>query len=587
MNIRGSLWQRGSLRFKLILSVLVMTGPLVGMLLYNNFYAIDVVRGQVAESYKNMLALYMDQIDSDLNDVDAYMNTMSGISGFDLVSLEQAASDSEYYSSKVYLFNKFTRDISLYGSLSSLFVYVENRDDYMEVNKSQTQSLEERDRIKLYLLDHIQSGGLTQGISTQRWHYARIGQNKYLFDIVRTGNVYLGGWVSTDQLLDPLQSLQIGEGGTVLLANDLGEPITDTKLVDENKIRLDASEGDYYLSGYDRKYLIVDSASIRGNFKLVAVIPDHHILDKLPYLQGIVWMITAASLLFIPTGLYSISKAILVPLNRVLLAMKKVRSGDWSNRVDLTRGGSEEFRILGESFNSMMTEIETLRVNVYEEQLNKQKEELQRLQLQVNPHFFLNSLNIVYNLAKVKNNELTMEMTRYLIQYFRYMFRSNTTFVHLKDELEHTRNYLRIQSLRFPDKLTWTLDVPDFLGDMPIPPLVVQSFVENSIKHAVTMDKLVHISVRIDLLDEDSGTRVNIAIQDTGCGFGEEVLRDLQAGKCVANERGEHTGAWNVQRRLKLLYGDTVSVRFDNHPESGGAVVSIILPINPAAEVTS
>ncbi|MGO4370417.1 histidine kinase [Paenibacillus sp. MCAF20] len=582
MKINGLLRQRGSLNFKLILSVLIMTGPLLGMLIYNNFYAIDVVREQVADSYKNMLTLYMNQIDSGLYDVDAYLNSM--LSGIDLVSLDQAESDADYYSSKVYLFNKLSKDIPLYDSLSSFFVYADKRQELMDVNKTQNLTFEEKDHIQEYVSDLIRSGSIP-GNSTQRWHYARIGQNDYFIDIVRSGSVYLGGLVRTDQVLAPLQSLQIGEGGSVLLANDEGEPITDTELVDENEIRLHQSEGDYYLTGSDRKYLIVDSASVRGNFKLVAVIPDHHILDRLPYLQGIIWFITASSLLFIPMGLYSIRQAILVPLYRVLISMKKVRSGDWSVRVDMQKGGSEEFRILGESFNSMMTEIETLRVNVYEEQLNKQKEELQRLQLQVNPHFFLNSLNIVYNLAKVKNYELTMKLTRSLVHYFRYMFRSNTTFVPLKDELEHTRNYLGIQALRFPEKLKWSIEAPDYLTDTPIPPLVIQSFVENSIKHAVTMDRLVHISVRIDFLEEDSETWVRISIKDTGSGFGKEVLRELQAGRSVENERGEHTGIWNVHRRLNLLYGDSVSIRFANDSESGGATVFIIIPINPLMEV--
>src|SRR5690606_16872282 len=109
---------------------------------------------------------------------------------------------------------------------------------------------------------------------------------------------------------------------------------------------------------------------------------------------------------------------------------------------------SEEFQMLGQSFNSMMDEIQTLRINVYEEQISKQKEELQRLQLQVKPHFFLNTLNIIYNLAKVKSYERVQEMTISLINYFRFMFRSNTSFVMLHEDLEHTRNFLRIHSLR-------------------------------------------------------------------------------------------------------------------------------------------
>jgi two-component system sensor histidine kinase YesM len=583
MKTPGWLRLRGSLNFKVIISVLIMTGPLLSMLLYNNFYAIDVVREQVADSYKKMLTLYMKQIDSGLNDVDVYLNTM--LSSFDLISLDQAESDADFYDSKIFLFNKLSKDITLYDSLSSFFIYTENRQDFMDVNKTQNLTVEEKDLIKQYVSDFIRSPSILKGNSAQRWHYARIGQSDYLFDIVRYGNVYLGGWVRTDQLMEPLESLQIGEGGSVLLANDEGKPITDTELVDENGIQLHQSEGDYYLTGSDRKYLIVDSPSARGNFKLVAVIPDHHILDRLPYLQGIIWIISASSLLFIPVGLYFIRQSILVPLYRVLVSMKKVRNGDWSIRVDMHKRGSEEFRILGESFNSMMTEIETLRVNVFEEQLNKQKEELQRLQLQVNPHFFLNSLNIVYNLAKVKNYELTMKLTRSLVHYFRYMFRSNTSFVPLKEELEHTRNYLGIQALRFPEKLKWSIEAPDYLTDTPIPPLVIQSFVENSIKHAVTMDRLVHISVRIDFLDEDSGTWVKISIKDTGSGFDKEVLRELQSGRSVENERGEHTGIWNVQRRLNLLYGDSVSIRFANDSESGGATVFIIIPINPLMEV--
>ncbi|MGO4548244.1 histidine kinase [Paenibacillus sp. 2TAB23] len=582
MKTPGWLRLRGSLNFKLILSVLIMTGPLLGMLLYNNFYAIDVVREQVADSYKNMLTLYMNQIDSGLNDVDVYLNSM--LSGIDLVSLDQAETDADYYSSKVFLFNKLSKDVPLYDSLSSFFVYADKRQELMDVNKTQNLTIEEKELIQHYISDLIRSGGLT-GNTPQGWQYARIGNIDYLFDIVRSGNVYLGGWVRTDQLMAPIQSLQIGEGGSVLLANDRGEPITDTELVDENGIQLHQSEGDYYLTGSERKYLIVDSPSAKGNFKLVAVIPDHHILDRLPYLQSIIWLISATSLFFIPIGLYFIRQAILVPLYRVLISMKKVRSGDWSVRVDMHKGGSEEFKILGESFNSMMSEIETLRVNVYEEQINKQKEELQRLQLQVNPHFFLNSLNIVYNLAKVKNYELTMKLTRSLVHYFRYMFRSNTTFVPLKDELEHTRNYLGIQALRFPEKLKWSIEAPDYLTDTPIPPLAIQSFVENSIKHAVTMDRLVHISVRIDFLEEDSGTWVKISIKDTGSGFGDEVLRELQSGRSVENERGEHTGIWNVQRRLNLLYGDSVTIRFANDSESGGASVFYVIPINPLMEV--
>lgn len=272
--------------------------------------------------------------------------------------------------------------------------------------------------------------------------------------------------------------------------------------------------------------------------------------------------------------------SILIPLMRIIRAMKKVRGGDWNVQVEMGKS-SNEFKLLGDSFNSMMTEIQTLRVNVFEEQLNKQREELQRLQLQVNPHFFLNALNIIYNLAKVKNYELILEMTLSLIQYFRYMFRSNTSFVKLKDELEHTKNYLRIQDLRFRSQLNWTVEAPNYLSEAPVPPLVIQSFVENSIKHAVTLEQPVQINVQIGFPEGDkSGSQMSIRIQDTGQGFDSYLLKQLQSGQSIVNKQGEHTGIWNAQRRIKLLYGDKASIYFSNDKVSGGAVIEIKLPLD-------
>lgn len=572
---------RNSLRIKLTFSVLIMTLPLVGMLLYNNFYSIHVVREQVAESYENMLSLYMNQMDSDLNDIDSYINTIAG-TGYDLISLDLAETDDDYYMAKAYVFNKLSNDMALYKLLGSFFVYAEGRDDYMDVYTTGV-SYTEKETVQEHITHMINQQSVPKGLQTKRWQHTQIGQEHYLINIVQAGGVYVGGWVKTDALLKPLQALNLGEGGAALIATDQGEPITSHNLVRDYEIELRDNLHDYYVSGSNKKYLVVGRESYRGNFNLIALIPDRTILSNLPYLQQIIWLITIGAFAFIPLGLYFMRQAFLVPLKRVLLAMSRVRAGDWSVRVDSEKD-AEEFRILGHSFNTMMTEIQTLRVNVFEEQLNKQREELQRLQLQVNPHFFLNALNIVYNLAKVKNFDLIMEMTMALIHYFRFLFRSNTSFVKLKDELEHTRNYLSIQGLRFPSKLSWSVEAPDYLTDTPVPPLIIQSFVENSIKHAVTMEEPIHISVQVSFDDEVEGSKIKITIKDTGRGFDNEILTELQAGRSVENARGEHTGIWNVQRRLRLLYNESVSIKYLNDKETGGAVVEIILPTYPEME---
>lgn len=584
MNTPLKYWQRTSLRFKLIVSVLIMTMPLVGMLLYNNYYAIHVVRGQVADSYKNMLKLYKNQLDSSLNDMDSYMSTMAG-SGYDLLSLSQAENDGDYYTAKIYLFNKLSQDINLFEPIGSFFVYTEHRQDYLNISKSDPYAIKEHDKIQKYIIDYIHNGQYTQGGSSKVWKSIRIDEDNYMIDIVRAGDAYLGAWIKTDDMLTPLDSLQIGEGGEALLANMKSEPISNSTLVNKYGIELKQDVSEYYISGTKKKFLVIGAPSNRGDFNMVALVPDEDILAKLPYLQYIIWFITIAAFLFVPIGLYSMRRSILLPLYRMLKTMKKVREGDWSSRVELSHT-SGEFQLMGGAFNAMMSEVERLRVNVYEEQLNKQKEELQRLQLQVNPHFFLNTLNIIYNLAKIKNYDLILEMTMSLIEYFRYMFRSNTSFVSLKAELDHTRNYLKIQSLRFPEKLNWSIQSPEYLSDVPIPPLVIQSFIENAIKHAVTLDEPLSIEVNIEFLVEEHGSRMKIRIKDSGQGFNRELLTELQAGRSVANELGERTGIWNVERRIRLLYGETASIQYDNDKKTGGATIEMIMPTNPGMEET-
>jgi two-component system sensor histidine kinase YesM len=125
------------------------------------------------------------------------------------------------------------------------------------------------------------------------------------------------------------------------------------------------------------------------------------------------------------------------------------------------------------------------------------------------------------------------------------------------------------------------VEAPQFLEYTPVPPLIIQSFVENSIKHAVTLDEPIHISIRVDFLDQIEGSYMIITIVDNGSGFSANILDTLQTGGSVVNDKGEHTGIWNAQRRLKLLYGDNSSIRFKNSTETGGAVVMLVLPTDP------
>ncbi|MNJ60830.1 Sensor histidine kinase YpdA [compost metagenome] len=122
--------------------------------------------------------------------------------------------------------------------------------------------------------------------------------------------------------------------------------------------------------------------------------------------------------------------------------------------------------------------------------------------------------------------------------------------------------------------------MPEALSKVYVPPLVIQTFVENSIKHAPQVDHPLYLSIEIETVMQPSFSdpHIRIIIRDTGKGFPDDILLELQAGKRIVDEQGEHIGIWNVWHRLRLLYGERSVMSFYNQTDSG-AVVEIRLPL--------
>lgn len=564
-----------SLQFKLIVGFLIITMPVIMFLIYNNFYAIHVVRNQIAQSNENMVALHMGRIDYGLGTVDDYLYSMAA-KDLDLLNLElsEKGNNQKYYFSKIRLNERIAKDVNDYKIIEGLFIYSANNQElitaqnYNEANLS--TEIIEQDIIQLFQNNEMHQETMDM------WFSRQVNKEFLLFRIVKIGNVYLGAWTDTRRLMTPLDSVDIAGKGRAVLTTENFEPMDDANFFKKNNISLNYERSVYNLTGDHDDYLVVGAKSIKGNFSLVTVILDEKVLEKLPYLQKVIWFISFGLLVILPILYIFLRRTILLPLNRLIAAMQKVKNGDLGTFIPQSHS-SYEFEVMNKTFNSMASEIKELKINVYEEQLNSQKAELKHLQLQINPHFFLNSLNIIYTLAQVKQYNLIQEMALCLVHYFRYMFRSNSDFVLLEEEIEHTQNYLKIQVMRFPDNLTYDISIPDDLKKCAVPPLLIQTFVENTIKHAVTMDGSIHISINVHLSELDPD-HLQIRIHDTGKGFSEEILQQLQSEKGIYKEEGKHIGIWNVQRRLRLLYEKQATIAFSNSIE-GGANVDIQFPL--------
>nr|WP_246427687.1 histidine kinase [Paenibacillus phyllosphaerae] len=562
---------------KLALGGLLTIGPLIALLHFYNYYAASVVHNQVSISNRNMISLYMQEIDTGLGNVDQYLVGLAA-SNYNVQILDRPRSEDDFVLSQLSLTNQLTTDLLMYKTMvNSIFVYSPER-ERIAADAVDEVDMDEYDKVVQYIEDKLFTSG-QEGRLSRAWFVRNIEGNHYLFRVLRSGDVWVGAWVNMQTLKSPLAYVNLGADGASLFLNEQNQPLTDIGYWQSHRLALTGEQKETFLTaGDDEDYLVVSEHSAKGDFSLAAVIPTATVLQNLPYLNRIVVFISVIGVLLLPAFFLFIRKVVLVPLNRIVAAMKRIGDGNVNTRIEPIRT-SEEFTIVHTMFNRMMEQIEELKIHVYEEQLDKQKAELQHLQLQINPHFFMNTLNLIYSLALDRDYELIKEMTLRLVRYFRYMFRSNLTFVPLKDELEHVRNYIGIHELRYQQQLTTRIQVADPLLQAPIPPLVIQSFVENALKHAYPDGETVPvIEVVIDLDETEHGEYMRLMIRDEGKGFREDVLELLNAGQRVVDEQGEHIGVWNIWHRLRLLYGNQAEMAFWND-EPQGAIVQIRLPL--------
>ena len=221
-------------------------------------------------------------------------------------------------------------------------------------------------------------------------------------------------------------------------------------------------------------------------------------------------------------------------------------------------------------------DIKELKIEVYENQLEKQNVEMQYLKHQIKPHFLTNCLNTIKNLLFLEEYEKAEQFTLLLGKNIRYDL-SEKTEVTLEEEINHIKNYIALSEIRYGNQLKLHLDIQETLFECKIPAMLIQTFVENSVKHEMSPEEVLHIWVKV----WEEKERLHITVEDSGQGFEEEILEKLKNGESVMHNGMEHFGISNVKRRLNIIYGDAAEIHFsneENRAKENKAKVTIELP---------
>ncbi|EKM0371314.1 LytS/YhcK type 5TM receptor domain-containing protein [Cronobacter turicensis] len=197
------------------------------------------------------------------------------------------------------------------------------------------------------------------------------------------------------------------------------------------------------------------------------------------------------------------------------------------------------------------TQLEVSRAEQLREMANKA--ELRALQSKINPHFLFNALNAISSSIRL-NPDTARQLIFNLSRYLRYNIElKDDEQIDIKKELYQIKDYIAIEQARFGDKLTVIYDIDDEVN-CRVASLLIQPLVENAIVHGIQPCRGKGV---VTLSIAQSGSRVRIAVRDTGHGIDPQIIEQLDTNEMPVNK----IGLINVHHRVKLLYGEGLHIR--------------------------
>ncbi len=291
---------------------------------------------------------------------------------------------------------------------------------------------------------------------------------------------------------------------------------------------------------------------------------------------SILLMFIVFSILFI-VMLLSFRNILSYPINQISSAAESLEQNDIGLFLEKNRSNIIEFQKINEALSNLVHQKIMLEKENHLEKDAKNHAMLQYYQLQTKSHFFINCLKSLYSMLESKEYEKMQFMIMAFSNHLRYIFHDNLKLVSLKDELAEVNDYYNIVLLDRSKPIILNQKVSNDLMHIQVPPLLIQTFLENSIKYNVQTSKLLCFNIHIERTVLDERDVLKIRLSDNGVGYEQDMLDKLN---CEESDLYEdyHVGITNLKKRIQLIYKTGFQFAFYNEP-AGGACTLIYLPM--------
>lgn len=252
-------------------------------------------------------------------------------------------------------------------------------------------------------------------------------------------------------------------------------------------------------------------------------------------------------------------------IEELLYAVQQGTNGNMGYRINSVT--FDEFQTLYKKFNEMMRKIQALIKNNSELLERKRMMEVSQLEKQFNPHF-------VFNVLEMLKYEILIDpqqASRMVVAFaglMRYSINNGTTRVPLSTDIGYVRDYLTLQKMRFSQRLSYHIDIEEELLGCYVPKLLIQPVVENCLSHGIENME----SIEIRMTGRKTDGNIELIISDNGCGITKENLRAIRKLLNSEDIMPNHIGLYNIQRQIKLLYGEPYGLTIDSEYGRGTSV---------------
>lgn len=551
------------LKHRVIIAITALLIPVSVVFSWIAATAIRQIEGQIAQANHSSLLLYHNILQNEILSTEKFLgNVVYGSPEFE--QFARSIEDNEVELAGTQLSELFKAAFEDNSDIAAL-VWFHSKTGRLQIRFNTIVSYENIEpEVQELVKEQAEQADVPLG-----WYLIRGSRHYYLCRTVQRNGGAVMGIYSLEQAVKNASIFYGQKGELVFFQQD--RVLANEKFLNSIGQSLTYQPAkDYYFLGSGRQYLVVQEHMI--NFKIALIEPYNDTSGSIGLLYISPFLYTAAALLTFLIVIKYLEEMLFSPLADLVKTMEKIQQGDLTARLAKQKG--EEFSKVEITFNSMITELSTLRIKSYEQQLEMNRAELSALRMQIRPHFYLNCLKSIFGLAQSGENKTIQQAILSLSSHLRYVMDINTNSIPLEKELEMCENYITLQQQCGYVNSQIKISYDTAIAGLKVPPVSILTLVENSVKHGSVPDGTLLVKIRAKLLEADGQKLADIIVSDNGPGFSEEMLAKLNDN--LEEHGGYRVGLPNVIKQFRLMYKEGSMIRFYN---ASGAAVEILLTI--------